>query len=214
MLRNALLTIVMITLSLVGLGQTGSIKAVVTDNNEKKPVAGATVSLLLQKDSTLVKNVVTNKEGRFTLEGLAADSFIVTINTVNFQQYSSFITLRDAQIKDLGNVGLNTKEKDLETVVIVSRSPPVVQKGDTSQFSASQFKVNPDATVEDLIKKMPSITVAKDGTVTAQGEQVRRVTIDGKDFFGDDASAALRNLPSGVVDKIQVFDRLSDQAQL
>lgn len=214
MLRYAVLTIVLITISLVGLGQTGTIKAIVTDNNEKKPVAGATVSLLLQKDSTLVKNVVTNKEGRFILEGLAADSFIVTVNTVNFQQFSSFITLEDGQIKDLGNLGLNTKGKDLETVVIVSRTPPVVQKGDTSQFSASQFKVNPDATVEDLIKKMPSITVAKDGTVTAQGEQVRRVTIDGKDFFGDDASAALRNLPSGIVDKIQVFDRLSDQAQL
>jgi len=93
MLRYAVLTIVLITISLVGLGQTGTIKAIVTDNNEKKPVAGATVSLLLQKDSTLVKNVVTNKEGRFILEGLAADSFIVTVNTVNFQQFSSFITL-------------------------------------------------------------------------------------------------------------------------
>lgn len=214
MLRYAILTILMITISLVGLGQTGTIKAIVTNNNEKKPVAGATVSLLLQKDSSLVKNVVTDKDGAFILGGLAADSFIVTVNTVSYQQYSSFITLKEGQTRDLGMVGLDIKGKDLDVVTIVSRTPPVVQKGDTSQFSASQYKVNPDATVEDLIKKMPSITVAKDGTVTAQGEQVRRVTIDGKDFFGDDASAALRNLPSEVVDKIQVFDRLSDQAQL
>lgn len=214
MLRYAILTILMITISLVGLGQTGTIKAVVTNNNEKKPVAGATVSLLLQKDSTLVKNVVTDKDGAFILGGLAADSFIVTVNTVSYQQFSSFITLKEGQTRDLGMIGLDIKGQDLDVVTIVSRTPPVVQKGDTSQFSASQYKVNPDATVEDLIKKMPSITVAKDGTVTAQGEQVRRVTIDGKDFFGDDASAALRNLPSEVVDKIQVFDRLSDQAQL
>jgi len=115
---------------------------------------------------------------------------------------------------ELGTIRFIKKGKELEGIVIVSQAPPVIQKGDTSQFSASQFKVNPDATTEDLIKKMPGITVAKDGTVTAQGEQVKKVTIDGKDFFGDDASAALRNLPSEVVDKIQVFDRLSDQAQL
>lgn len=212
--KYGILTIVMISISLVGLAQTGSIKAVVNNNNEQKPVAGATVSLLLQKDSTLVKNTVTNKDGFFILDGLAANNFIVTINTVSYQQFTSFITLQEGESKNLGTVGLNVKGKDLEAITIVSRTAPVVQKGDTSQFSASQYKVNPDATVEDLIKKMPSITVAKDGTVTAQGEQVRKVTIDGKDFFGDDASAALKNLPSEVVDKIQVFDRLSDQAQL
>lgn len=99
-------------------------------------------------------------------------------------------------------------------VTVTSKTPPVQQKGDTTQFNASQFKVNPDATVEDLIKKMPGITVARDGTVTAQGKQVKKVTVDGRDFFGDDASAALKNLPSDVVDKIQVFDSLSDQTRI
>ena len=86
-------------------------------------------------------------------------------------------------------------------------------KGDTLQYNASQFKVNPDATAEDMVKNYRSVTVDKQGTVTAQGEQVRKVTIDGRDFFGDDATAALRNLPAEIIDKIQVFDRLSDQAQ-
>jgi hypothetical protein len=98
-------------------------------------------------------------------------------------------------------------------VTVTGKTPPTQQKGDTTQYNASQFKVNPDATTEDLIKKMPGITVDKDGTVTALGEQVQKVTVDGRDFFGDDATAALRNLPSEIVDKIQVFDRLSDQAQ-
>ena len=87
------------------------------------------------------------------------------------------------------------------------------QKGDTLEYGAAAFKVNPDATGEDLIKKMPGVTVDKAGTVTAQGEQVKKVTVDGREFFGDDATAALRNLPAEVIDKIQVFDRLSDQAQ-
>ncbi len=199
---------------MTGFAQTASIKGIVTGKSDKKPVQGATVSLLLQSDSSEVKNLVSDSLGAFAFENLPNDSFIVTVNTVNFQQYVSFVTIRDNNSRDLGTLGLEIKGKDLDVVTIVSRAAPVVQKGDTSQFSASQYKVNPDATTEDLIKKMPGITVARDGTVTAQGEQVRKVTIDGKDFFGDDASAALKNLPSEVVDKIQVFDRLSDQAQL
>ena len=93
-------------------------------------------------------------------------------------------------------------------VTVIAKTPPAQQKADTIQYNANAFKVNPDATTEDLIKKMPGITVDKNGTVTAHGDQVQKVTIDGKDFLGDDATAALRNLPSEVVDKIQVFDRL------
>jgi hypothetical protein len=81
------------------------------------------------------------------------------------------------------------------------------------EYAASAFKTNPDANAEDVIKKMPGVTVDRSGAVTAQGENVRKVTVDGREYFGDDATAALRNLPSEVIDKIQVFDKLSDQAQ-
>ena len=195
------------------MAQTGSISGDLGDKTDKKPVAGATVSLLLQLDSTIIKKIVSDSAGHFSFNNLANDSFIVQVNTLNYQEYISFITINNNQ-KNLGAIGLDRQGKDLSTVTIVAKVPPVIQKGDTAQFSASQYKVNPDATTEDLIKKMPGITVAKDGTVTAQGETVKKVTIDGKDFFGDDASAALKNLPSEVVDKIQVYDRLSDQAQL
>ena len=197
----------------ISYAQTGSIKGTITDVADNKPVQGATVSLLLQADSSIVKTGLTGAFGGFIFDNLATDSFIVKISTIGYQEYLSFITLRNNE-KDLGAVKLSKQGKDLAVVTIVAKAPPVLQKGDTSQYSASQYKVNPDATTEDLIKKMPGITVDKDGTVTAQGEQVKKVTIDGKDFFGDDASAALKNLPSEVVDKIQVFDKLSDQAQL
>src|SRR5690606_7623294 len=141
------------------------------------------------------------------------DRYILTINTLDYQQTVRFFDILNDN-KDFGTIEMMRQGKDLEAVVIIARAPAAVQKGDTSQFSASQYKVNPDASTEDLIKKMPGITVGKDGTVTAQGEQVRKVTVDGKEFFGDDASAALKNLPSEIVDKIQVFDKLSDQAQM
>lgn len=215
MLRSALLTLTMCVIALTGFAQTPIIKGVIIDKTDMKPLPGATVSLLLQKDSTLIQKNVTDASGIFEFRPSAPDSFIVTVDLINYQQYVSFFSLDAASpAKELGMLSLDRQGKDLSAVTIVSKAAAVTQKGDTTQFSASQYKVNPDATVEDLVKKMPGITVAKDGTVTAQGEQVKKVTIDGKDFFGDDATAALKNLPSSVVDKIQVFDRLSDQAQL
>ncbi|RYY48356.1 MAG: TonB-dependent receptor [Chitinophagaceae bacterium] len=199
---------------MTGFAQNPTIKGVVTDKTDTKPLAGATVSLLLQQDSTLVSRKVTDASGLFEFNPSAPDSFIVTVDLLNYQQYVSFFTLRDSSLlKEMGVLGLERQGTDLSAVTIVSKAAAVTQKGDTAQFSASQYKVNPDATTEDLIKKMPGITVDRNGTVTAQGEQVKKVTIDGKDFFGDDASAALKNLPSEIVDKIQVFDRMSDQAQ-
>ena len=193
--------------------QTAGIRGKLVDRSSKAGVSSATVSLLKQSDSTEITSVVSATDGSFLFTGLAADNFIVKISSLNYQDYFAFVTVKDT-VRTLSPIQLDIQGKDLTGVTVVSRTPPVTVKGDTSQFSASQYKVNPDATTEDLIKKMPGITVAKDGTVTAQGETVKKVTIDGKDFFGDDASAALKNLPSEVVDKIQVFDRLSDQAQL
>ncbi|RYF81621.1 MAG: hypothetical protein EOO03_16540, partial [Chitinophagaceae bacterium] len=199
---------------MTGFAQTPTIKGVVVDKTDVKPLSGATVSLLLQKDSSIVSRKVTDASGMFEFNPSATDSFIVTVDLLNYQQFVSFFTLRDSSLsKEMGVVSLDRQGQDLTGVTVIAKAAPVTQKGDTAQFSASQYKVNPDATTEDLIKKMPGITVDRDGTVTAQGEQVKKVTIDGKDFFGDDASAALKNLPSEIVDKIQVFDRLSDQAQ-
>ena len=213
MIRIGLLAFLLGLLGAAPYAQTGSIKGIVRDNLDSGFIKGATVSLLFRSDSSLVKSSVTDAEGSFLLFDLRPDSFIVKITTIGYQEYLLFITLTENG-RDLGYIYMSKQGKDLSGVTVVAKAPPVIQKGDTSQFSASQYKVNPDATTEDLIKKMPGITVDKDGTVTAQGEQVKKVTIDGKDFFGDDASAALKNLPSEIVDKIQVFDKLSDQAQL
>ena len=189
------------------------IKGQVQSSVDSTPAVGAIVTLIKQKDSTQVAKVVTDTEGKFLLNANAIDSFIVSISSINYVPYSSFI-YTTAIAKTMAPILLQPQGKDLNTVVVQSKAPAVILKGDTSQYAASQYKVNPDATIEDLIKKMPGVQVAKDGTVTAQGEQVKKVTIDGKDFFGDDATAALKNLPADVVDKIQVFDRLSDQARL
>ncbi len=213
MLKVLFTQFLMLVFTGLSFAQTNQIMGKVTDMNSGKAMQGATIQLLFRADSVILQTKVSDAQGNFLFNNVPNNSFIVTISNLDYQQNVSFVTLNNSS-KDLGTLKLMQQGKDLEEVIIVGRQPAAVQIGDTTQLSASQYKVNPDATTEDLLKKMPGITVDKNGTVTAQGEAVKKVTVDGKEFFGDDASAALKNLPSSIVDKIQVFDRLSDQAQL
>lgn len=198
---------------LFSLAAGAQISGKVLDKTDKTPLNAATVSLLRFADSTEAGKTVTDPAGEFRFPAQPAGKYLVRIEALNYQESIAVISATDTAATAV-NISIDRQGQDLAAVTVVASVAPVLQKGDTSQFSASQYKVNPDATTEDLIKKMPGITVARDGTVTSQGETVKKVTIDGKDFFGDDASSALKNLPSEIVDKIQVFDRLSDQAQL
>ena len=212
-LRKVLAVLIFSIAGLVAKSQNISLKGKVADKTDNTPITGATVKLVSLRDSSQVKLVVTDKTGNFVFNNLNASGYKVYISHSGFGKIEQRINLqasnKDAIAFNLGKVAI-----DLSDVTVVAKAAPARQKGDTTEFSASQFKVNPDATAEDMIKKLPGITVAKDGTVTAMGEQIRKVTVDGKDFFGDDATAALKNLPAAVIDKIQVFDKLSDQAQL
>ena len=102
----------------------------------------------------------------------------------------------------------------LEEVVLAAEAPPVTLINDTIQYNAGSFKVQPNASVEDLLKKLPGVKVEKDGTIKAQGEKVQKVLVDGKEFFGNDPKIATKNLPADAIDKVQVYDKQSDQAQL
>ncbi len=195
-----------------------SVKGILIDENEKTPIIGATVKLInkpdsLRSDSSVAYTTLTNKDGYFIFENVTPKIYRLSVSSIGLGAFQMTIKVKDSVANDLGTIPISKTAKILNEVTITSAAPPVKQKTDTIEYSASQFKVNPDANVEDLIKKMPGVTVDKAGTVTAQGEQVKKVTVDGKEFFGDDATAALRNLPAEIIDKIQVFDRLSDQSQ-
>jgi hypothetical protein len=113
-----------------------------------------------------------------------------------------------------GPMVMNDKAKVLAEVVLENEAPPITLINDTIQYNAGSFKTAPNASVEQLLKKLPGVKVEKDGTVKAQGETVTKVLVDGKEFFGNDPKVATKNLPADAVDKVQVYDRQSDQAQL
>lgn len=190
-----------------------SLKGKVADKGDKSAIVGATVKLVSLRDSSQVKLVVTDKNGNFVFNNLNASGYRLFISFTGYEKVEQRVNLQASNITPL-SFSLGKVATDLSDVTVVAKAAPARQKGDTTEYSANQFKVNPDATAEDMIKKLPGVTVAKDGTVTSMGEQVRKVTVDGREFFGDDATAALKNLPASVIDKIQVFDKLSDQAQL
>ncbi len=198
-----------------------SISGTVKDQQTQSRLGGASVRLTSATDSLLRRNVLSDSAGRFAFRNLPADSFRLTISFVGYGDVAQGVRVDTTNIQSdsTGSGGISVdvalapgSSSNLATVVISTSIAPATQKADTLQINASQYKVNPDASTEDLVKKMPGITI-ENGVVKAQGENVQKVTIDGRELFGDDATAALRNLPAEVVDKIQVFDRLSDQAQ-
>ena len=194
-----------------GFAQSPSVKGVLLDADSRQPVAGVTIKLINGADSTHFLNAVSDKEGAFLFTGLNAGQYYLSATSVGYDTLNKEVVLNNTAV-DLGMLTMNKAAKELTAVVVVGKQALVQMKGDTVQFNADQFKVNPDATSEDMLRKAPGITI-ENGTVKVGGEQVKKVTVDGRDFFGDDAAATLRNLPAEVVDKIQVFDKLSDQAQ-
>jgi outer membrane receptor protein involved in Fe transport len=177
------------------------------------PLPSSTVMLLSGKDSTLVNFGITDLKGVFELKNINAGEYFIKITFVGYAPFIKRIeTPAGGSILDMGKIKMEPLTKKLEEVVIRAEKAPVTVKKDTIEFDAGSFKVKANATVEDLLKKLPGVEVETDGTVRAQGEQVQKVTVDGREFFGRDPKLATRNLPADAVDKVQVFDKKSDQA--
>lgn len=178
------------------------------------PLPMATLLFLNPKDSTLVNFGATNKEGLFEVKNLNRAEYLFKVTYISQETLWLKISPKaDETIIDLGTQKMEPASTLLGEVQIKGERAPVTIKKDTIQFNAGSFKTQPNAVVEDLIKKLPGMEVDNDGTIRAQGEQVQRVTVDGKEFFGRDPKLATRNLPADAVEKVQVFDRKSDQAQ-
>lgn len=203
-----------ILLLAVGLAtaQKFSIKGTVSDTLNN-PMPSATVMLLNPKDSSLVNFGVTNVSGAFEIKNVNKGTYQLKISFVGFAPFiKNFTTPETGTVVELGRLKLEPQSTYLDAIVIQGERNPVTVKRDTIEFNASSFKTKQNANVEDLLKKMPGIEVESDGTISAQGEQVQQVTVDGREFFGRDPKLATRNLPADAVDKVQVFDKKSDQA--
>lgn len=189
--------------------QTFSVSGNLIDEN-KQAAIGSSV-LLLKTDSSFVKGTTTDIEGQYKLENISSNNYILKILSLGYKPVFKSIQVTNQDLI-IPTIALKQNSTNLKEVTIEAQQALATQNGDTTSFSSKAFKVNKDATAEDLVTKMPGITVV-DGKVQAQGEEVKKVLVDGKPFFGDDANAVLKNIPAEVIDKVQVFDKKSDQAQ-
>ncbi len=195
--------------------KNGSVKGIAFDTISKQPVGAATITVLEKKDSSLITFTMTGSDGRFELKGLGKGEYRLLITHINYHNSNIYFSISEAaKDVELGKVVMNDAVKVLAEAIVRTEAPPVTLLNDTIQYNAGSFKVQPNANVEQLLKKLPGIKVDKDGSIKAQGEKVTRVLVDGKEFFGNDPKIATKNLPADAVDKVQVYDKQSDQAQL
>ncbi|MEO6251762.1 MAG: outer membrane beta-barrel protein [Ferruginibacter sp.] len=190
--------------------QTISVSGTVEDTTQKKGIPNAVVALLSVKDSILYKFTRTDVTGKYSFKDIKAGNYVVMTTHPYFADIVLNLDLKDDQTI-IPNIALTSKSRLLEEVIIKTGAPIKI-KGDTTVYTADSFKVRPGANVEELLRKLPGIQVDKDGKITAMGEQVKKVLVDGEEFFGDDPGIATKNLRADIVKEVEVFDKKSDQA--
>jgi len=211
-MTKILTAFVFLLFALMSKAQTSAtLKGRLVDTVGKQSLKDASVTILDAKDSTLDVFGMTKADGSFIISNITFGEMLVDIKFQGYEPFSKKIVFsKTNNAVDLGNIYLKIAANDLGNVTVTQSV--IKMKNDTMEVSASAFKTKPNAVAEDLLKKVPGIQVDKDGNVTAQGEQVQRILVDGKRFFGDDPRMATRNLPPDIIDKIQIFDQASDQS--
>ena len=192
---------------------TGVVKGMISDTALKQAMSGATVSIISTKDSAMAGFILSDKKGMFEIGNLGNDNYKLLISFQGYLSYQKRFSISATQQSiDLGHISLKKDFHTLDTFVVTS-DVPIQVKGDTVQFNASAFKTVPNANAEDLLKKLPGVEVDVDGNVKAQGEDVTKIYVDGKEFFGKDPKMATKNITADMIQSVQVYDDMSDQAK-
>lgn len=194
-----------------------TIQGIVIDSLDNSPIEMAVAAIYNTRTNKLIKGEFTNKDGKFTLNGLSSSSYSIMVTLLGYDTTRITIpqTMLTRSTITLDTIKLKTSDFLLSDVIVTAEPPELVVKEDTLEYNAAAFRVEEGAVVEELIKRLPGIEVDEDGKITKpDGKAVRRVFVDGKEFFGTDPKMATRNLTADIVDKVQVIDKKSDLAIL
>jgi len=190
-----------------------SIQGKVLDKKDEGAIEMATIRLLNSKDSTLIQGCQTDNKGTFSLSKVKDGNYVLEVRFLGYDKVFRIITMADKSII-LKNIYLEASDKYLKEVEVRGMTAQMAVKGDTIEYNSSAFKTADNAVVEELLKKLPGVVIDADGKITVNGEEVKKIRVDGKKFFGDDIQMATKNIPVDMVDKVQVVDQKSDMARL
>ncbi|RXR22187.1 outer membrane beta-barrel protein [Flavobacterium stagni] len=206
-------TVLLFLCSLLSAQKTIQIKGKIIDEESKVPIESATVYLTNPKDSTVIEYSITNKMGVFDFKlKKIAQPVILKVSFVTYQDHK--LELKElTKDHDFGTIALKSAINTLDEVVVKNETPPIRIKKDTVEFNAASFKVRPDANVETLLKQLPGVEIDADGKITVNGKEVNQILVNGKPFFDKDGKVALQNLPSNIINKVQVSDTKTKEEQ-
>ncbi|SKB81366.1 outer membrane beta-barrel family protein [Daejeonella lutea] len=214
-MRTSFLAAILVCLSTAfSYGQNPfSVKGSVRDTISNVSLVNSTIVVLNSKDSTLVKYTRADGDGNFSLNNLKEGNFILMVSYPDYADYTERFSLNAAKpTANFGRIRMMLTARLLQEVIVKGTVAEMVIKGDTTEFNAAAFKTEANAKVEDLLKQIPGMSIDKDGKITAQGQTVNKVLVDGEEFFGDDPTLVTKNIRADMVDKVQVYDKKSDQA--
>ena len=210
-MRKLLMTILFTCLIVASYAQSGKLSMTIIDAQNKQAVIGAVVSIAPAAKLDDAKHFTTGDNGKVVIPAQKYGEYKLTVAFLGYDDLEMDVKINSAN-KDLGKIELKESTTKIDAVVKEVQAIRASQKGDTVSYNADAFKVASDADVEGLLKKMPGITI-KNGSVEAQGETVKKIYVDGKEFFGEDVSTALNSLPAQAVKNIEVYNKLSDNAE-
>ena len=188
-----------------------SVKVKLADEKTKEPVSFATVSLTVKGEEKAAKYILSNNEGEAEITKVKKNTYILKAELMGYKAYTKEIAV--GKDLDLGTIAMSEDVEVIDAASVSAVGNPIVVKKDTIEYNASSFKTSDNDMLEDLLKKLPGVEVSSDGTVTANGETINKITIDGKTFFLDDPQLATKNLPAKIVEKVKVVERKSEQAR-
>ncbi|MDR1199780.1 MAG: outer membrane beta-barrel protein [Prevotellaceae bacterium] len=210
-MKKILLALALLTCGIYVSAQT-SITGVLTDGDE--PLSMADVMLHKMPDTAYIKGVSTDDNGNFTIKDVAKGTYMIKVSYIGYEDFSKKVYI-DGVAKEfkMGNIALKAGIM-LKGASVVGKATAVTIKGDTVEYNPNAYKLQDNAVVEDLLKKLPGVQVDKDGSITAGGKEVSKVLLGGKEFFANDPTLATKNVPVKIVEKVQVLDRKSEQERL
>lgn len=211
-LHKCTLSIVFLLMFISASAQSGfTLKVKLSDAKTGEPVSFATVSLTAKGGSKPLKYVLSDESGTAVLTPLPKGNYTLRADLLGYKSFSRELSI-DKTV-DLGTVKMDQDNEVLEAATVEAVGNPIIVKKDTIEYSASSFKTTDNDMLEELLKKLPGVEVDSDGTITANGETITKIMIDGKEFFLDDPQMATKNIPAKIINKIKVVEKKSEQAE-
>lgn len=210
-----LVLVLLCTFSIFAQNKVITVSGRVVESDSKEPAAQATVQLIALPDSAFAAGIASNNQGRFILPKVKAGKYLLKISYIGF--HTKFVPLQlvaNVLDKNAGTILLDPDAVMLSEAVITAEAPPVTIKADTTEYSAAAYPVPEGSMLEDLVKKIPGAEVNEEGKIMLNGKEIKKIMVDGKEFFSNDPKVSMKNLPANMIEKVKAYDKKSDMARI